>query len=81
MDLLFCWYHWLGKHSSDMNLVPSCLMWIIWTEWNCRSFEDEGNTVVQLLKLCQWTLFDWSQCWGFSDYSTHMDFLLSFKLD
>ena len=17
-DLLFCWYHWLGKHSSDI---------------------------------------------------------------
>ena len=22
-DLLFCWYHWLGKHNSDIwNLVP-----------------------------------------------------------
>ena len=27
VDLLFCWYHWLGKHSSDIwDLVPSCLM-------------------------------------------------------
>ena len=27
VDLLFCWYHWLGKHSFDIwNLVPGCLM-------------------------------------------------------
>ena len=56
VDLLFCWYHWLGKHSSDIwNLVPSCLMWTIWTKRNRRSFEDEGKTVVQLLELCQRT--------------------------
>ena len=30
VDLLFCWYHWLGKHSFDIwNLVPGCLMWTI----------------------------------------------------
>ena len=34
-DLLFCWYHLLGKHSSNIwNLVLGCLMWIIWTERN-----------------------------------------------
>ena len=43
-DLLFCWYHWLGKHNSDIwNLVPDCLMWTIWTKRNRRSFEDTGN--------------------------------------
>ena len=61
VDLLFCWYHWLGKHSSDNWVsVPGYLMWTIWTERNRRSFEDEGKTVVQLLELCQQTLFDWS---------------------
>ena len=60
VDLLFCWYHWLRKHSFDIwNLVPGCLMWIIWTEWNLRSFEDKGKTVVQLLDLGQRTLFEW----------------------
>ena len=30
VDLLFCWYHWLGKHSSNIwDLVPGCLMWTI----------------------------------------------------
>ena len=63
VDLLFCWYNWLGKHSSDIwNLVPSCLLWTICTERNRRLFEDEGKTVVQLLKLCQRILFDWSSC-------------------
>ena len=53
VDLLFCWYHWLGKLSSDIwNLVPGCFMWTIWTEWNRQSLEDEGKTVVQLLEFC-----------------------------
>ena len=61
VDLLFCWYNWLGKHSSDIwNLVPSCLLWTICTERNRWLFEDEGKTMVQLLELCQRTLFDWS---------------------
>ena len=50
-DILFCWYHWLGKHSSNIwDLVPGCLLWTIWTEQNRRSFEDEEKTVVQLLE-------------------------------
>ena len=82
VDLLFCWYHWLGKHSSDIwDLVLGCLMWIIWIERNRRSFEDEGKTLVQLLEYCQWTLFDWSCCWGYSDCSTLLDFLSSIRID
>ena len=47
VDLLFCWYHWLGKHSSNIwDLVPGCLMWTIWTERDRRTFEDEEKTVV-----------------------------------
>ena len=53
VDLLVCWYHWLGKRSFDIwDMVPGCLMWTIWTDWNRRSFEDEGKTVVQLLEYC-----------------------------
>ena len=81
VDLLFCWYHWLGKHSFDIwNLVLGYLMWTIWTERNQCSFEDNGKSVVQLLDLCQWTLFDWSRCWGLSNCSTLMDFLLSIRI-
>ena len=82
VDLLFCWCSWLGKHSSNIwNLVPGCLLWTIWSERNQRSFEDEGKTVIQLLELCQRTLFDWSRCWGFSDCSTLMDFLSPIRID
>ena len=82
VDLLFCWYHWLGKHSFDIwNLVPGCLLWTIWTKQNQRSFEDERKTVVQLLKCCQRSIFDWSRCWGFSDCSTTVDFLSSIRID
>ena len=53
VDLLFCWYHWLWKHSSNIwDLVLGCLMWTIWTERNRRTFEDEEKTVVQLLEYC-----------------------------
>ena len=46
-DLLFCWYHWLGKHNFDTwNLVPGCLTWTIWTEQNWCSFEDNGKFVI-----------------------------------
>ena len=82
VDLLFCWYHWLGKHSFDIwDLVLGCLMRTIWTERNRRSFEDEGKTVVQLLELCQRTLFDRSRCWDFSDCSSLLDFLSSIRID
>ena len=33
--LLSCWHQWLRKHNSDIwNLVPGCLMWIVWLERN-----------------------------------------------
>ena len=82
VGLLFCWYHWLGKHSFDIwDLVPGCLMWTIWTERNRSSFEDEEKTVVQLLEFCQRTFFDWSRYWGYSDCSTFLDFLSSIRID
>ena len=81
-DLLFCWYHWLGKHNSNIwNLVPGCLMWNIWTEQNWCSFEDTGKSLAQLYNLCQRTLFDWSRCWDLSDCSTLMDLHLSLRID
>ena len=79
--LFFCWYHWLGKHNSDIwNLVPSCLMWTIWTEQNRCSFENTGKFLAQLLDLCHRTLFDRSRCWGLLDCSTLKDFLLSLRI-
>ena len=44
------------------------------------SFEDIEKSMAQLLDLCQRTLFDWSRCWGLSDCSTIIDFLLSLRM-
>ena len=61
-------------------MVPACLMWIVWTERNRRSFEDIEKSLVQLQALCQKTLFNWSRCWGFSDCSTILKFISSLSI-
>ena len=66
------------------NLVPGYLMWIVWMERNRiiapSSFEDIEKSLVQLKNLFQRTLFYWSQCWGFSDYSSIIEFLFSLRM-
>ena len=62
------------------NMVPGCLMWIVWTERNRHSFEDTKKSLVQLQALCQKTLFDWSRCWGFSECSTILEFISSLSI-
>ena len=62
-SLVFCWSYWLGKFTSDIwNMVPGCLMWVVWMEINQCSFEAKEKSLVQLQALCQSTLFDWSRC-------------------
>ena len=81
LDLFFGWYHWLGKHNSDIwNLVLGCLMWTICTEQDWHSFKDTGKSLAQLLDLCHWTLYDCSWFWGLSDFYTLRDFLLSIRI-
>ena len=69
-DLLCCWHHWLGKNNSFI-----WNMWTIWTECNQRSFENIEKSMAQLLDLCQRT-----QCWGLSNCSTIIDFLLFLRI-
>ena len=79
--LLSCWHQWLGKHNSDIwNLVPGCLMWIVWLEQNRRSFEDKEKTLDELKVLCHRSLLEWSCCWGFMDYSSLSEFMSSLSL-
>ena len=80
-NLVYCWSYWRGKFNSDIwNMVPACLMWIVWTERNRHSFEDTEKSLVQLQTLCQKTLFNWSRCWGFLDCSTILKFIYLFFL-
>ena len=77
-DLLFSWWNGLGRHSSDIwNLVQLCLMWIVWKERNCRTFEDVSSTDCQLLDCFASNLFDWSKAWGFASSSNVTDFISS----
>ena len=61
-------------------MVLGCLMWIVWTERNRRSFEDTEKSLIQLQALCRKTLFDWSRCWGFSECSTILEFISSLSI-
>ena len=79
--LLSSWHQWLGKHNSEIwNLVPGCLMWIMWLERNRRSFEDKGKTLEELKILCQRSLMEWSHCWGFTESLSLLEFLFSLRL-
>ena len=61
-SLVFCWSNWLGKFFSDIwNMVPGCLMWVVWMERNKRSFEAIEKSLDQLQTLGQSTLFEWAR--------------------
>ena len=80
-SLVYCWNFGFGNLNSDIwNMVPGCLMWIVWMERNRLSFEDTEKSLVQFQALCQKTLFDWSRCWGFSDCSTIFEFISSLSI-
>ena len=80
-SLVFCWSYWLGKFALDIwNMVSDCLMWVVWMERNQCSFEAKEKSFVQLQALCQSTLFDWSRCWGSSNFSSIIEFLTSLRI-
>ena len=57
-NLLFGWWNWLGKHSSQIwNLVPLWIFWCIWKERNRRTFEDLNSSGDQMLASFRGTLF------------------------
>ena len=79
--LLSWWYQWLEKHNSNIwNLFPGCLMWIVWLERNCCSFENKEKTLDELKVLCQRSFFEWYHCWGFTDSSSLLEFIFSLRL-
>ena len=48
-SLLFGWWNWLGKHSSNIwNMILACLMRLIWREHNNRTFEDIVRSIDHL---------------------------------
>jgi hypothetical protein len=76
--LLFGWWNWFGKHSSQVwNLVPHCLMWTLWWERNSRTFEDIDHPVGRLIEILFSSLFDWARVWGLTSSCSVGDFLES----
>ena len=81
VSLLFAWRNWLGTYSSKVwNLVPGCLMWLVWKERNARTFEDVERPIDMLKTLLARTLFEWSSIWGLTHCSSLSDFLISISL-
>ena len=80
-DLLFGWWNWLEKHSSQIwNFVPLCILWCIWKERNQRTFEDLDSSGNQMLASFCGTLFDWSQAWRVTTSDSLPSFLSSLSL-
>ncbi|XP_075654696.1 uncharacterized protein LOC142624842 [Castanea sativa] len=62
VSLLFAWRNRLGTNSSKVwNMVPACLMWLVWKERNTRTFEDIERPIDMLKNLLARTLFEWSR--------------------
>ena len=61
VDLLGCWRKMQGCHQVAMvwKMIPSCIMWCIWTERNARCFEDKERTLAELKKYLFHTLLSW----------------------
>ena len=72
---------WIRINNSNIwNLIPGCLMWIVWLERNRRSFENIEKTLDELKVLCQRSLFKWARCQGFTDSSSLLEFMFSLRL-
>ena len=78
VDLLFGWRNWFGKHHSCIwNIIPLCLMWLVWRERNARMFEDMSRSEAQLLETFANSLYDWSWIWGLTTTNTVFEFVVS----
>jgi hypothetical protein len=78
LDLLVGWRNWFGKHHSSIwNLVPLCLMWMIWRERNARVFDDQIRSPDLVLGTFVSSLFDWARIWGFTATATVTEFVAS----
>ena len=63
-SLLFAWRNWFGKHlSTAWNMVPTCLMWLVWKERNTSIFEDKERPLDLLKAFLFGTLFQWTCIW------------------
>ena len=78
VSLLFAWRNWFGTYSSKVwNLVPTCLIWLVWKERNAQTFENVESPIDTLKTVLVRTLFEWSRIWGLTHCSSLSNFLIS----
>ena len=81
VSILSAWWNWLGSHTSNVwNMVPACLMWLIWKERNAQIFEETERLVDCVKSLLLRTLIEWSCIWGFTHCHSLFKFLNSVSL-
>jgi hypothetical protein len=77
-DLLYGWFNSFGKHESEIwNLVPLCLLWIVWREHNHHIFDDMEHSPSKLVELFFGLLFDWARVGGLTPMNSLADFVAS----
>ena len=70
-----------GKHLSNIwNMVPVGMMWLIWQERYNRTFEDIVRSIDLLKPILVGTLFTWAKIWGFTQFISISEFLLSIRI-
>jgi hypothetical protein len=82
LELLTSWVvsFGYGPTKEVWWLVPMCLMWCLWWEWNVRHFEDVEKSMLELCKRLLNTLYIWiSTLHSFSIF-TYADFLNLFSV-
>ena len=81
LDVFFGWYNGLGKlHLKVWNMVPPCILWILWRKRNSRIFENTERTASQLQELFSNTLYGWAKTWGYSRSDSVTSFLISLHI-
>ena len=59
LELLTCWSVNFKRYKSAAiwELIPHCILWVIWRERNARSFEDSSRTIQELKQFFLYSLF------------------------
>jgi hypothetical protein len=71
LDLFHGWLGKLGRHGPTLvwKMIPHCLIWCLWREWNARYFEDSERSIPELKLFFFQTLLEWVV--GSGVYSIH----------
>ena len=80
VSLLFASRNWLGNYTSNVwNMVPMCLIWLVWKERNAQTFKDTERPIDLLKTLLARTLFECSHIWRLTHFISLSDFIISVR--